>query len=261
MSPEAAARAANLLLAARREIRPMAALPADCRPATLGEGYLIQDAYVSQAGGPVAGFKIGATSARAQDFLDCDGPFAGTVLARDLHDSPAVLPAGRFVFRLIEPEFAVTLGRDLPPRAAPYGAAEVAEAVASLHPAIEVVTCGLEDWSRQGAPSLTADNGVNGALVLGPACRDWRHFDLPSHGVTLEVNGEAAGSGVGANALGSPLEALAWLANHQAGRGRALEAGHVVTTGVVTEFVELSAGDGAAAAFGPLGEVRVSFTD
>lgn len=261
MSPEAAARAAGLLLAARREVRPMAALPADCRPATLEEGYLVQDAYVSQAGGPVAGFKIGATSTRAQNFLDCDGPFAGTVLVRDLHESPAVLSAGRFVFRLIEPEFAFTLGRDLPARAAPYGAAEVAEAVASLHPAIEVVTCVLEDWSRQGVPSLTADNGVNGALVLGPACRDWRQFDLPSQPVTLAVNGQPAGRGVGANALGSPLEALAWLASHQARRGRALVAGQVVTTGVVTEFVELAAGDEAVADFGALGEVRVGFTD
>jgi 2-keto-4-pentenoate hydratase len=33
----------------------------------------------------------------------------------------------------------------------------------------------------------------------------------------------------------------------------------VVTTGVVTEFVELSAGDEAVADFGALGEARVAF--
>jgi 2-keto-4-pentenoate hydratase len=34
----------------------------------------------------------------------------------------------------------------------------------------------------------------------------------------------------------------------------------VVTTGVVTEFVELDAGDEAVADFGSLGEVRLAFT-
>jgi 2-keto-4-pentenoate hydratase len=156
----------------------------------------------AQSGDRPAGFKIGATSRRAQGFLDCDGPFAGTVLAGDLFESPATLPAGRFTFRLIEPEFAVTLGRDLPPRQVAYGMEDVDGAVASLHPAIEVVTSVLENWAGQGVPSLIADNGVNGALVLGPACRDWQDFDLASHEVTLSVNGAPAGSGRGANALG-----------------------------------------------------------
>jgi 2-keto-4-pentenoate hydratase len=255
-----AERAAGLLLAARRARRPIETLPDDCRPASLAEGYLAQDAFVALSGGAVAGFKIGATSAKAQTFLGIDAPFAGSVLKDDLHDSPAVLAAGRFSFRLIEPEFAFRLGRDLPPRANGYTTEEVAAAVAELYPAMEVVTSGLQNWRRQGVASLIADNGVNGALVLGPACADWRDFDLPRHEVTLRVNGEVAGTGVGGNALGGPMTALAWLVEHRARRGRGLEAGQVVTTGVVTEFVELDAGDEAVADFGPLGEVRLAFT-
>ncbi len=255
-----AERAAGLLLTARRARRPIEALPDDCRPATLDEGYLAQDAFVALSGGVVAGFKIGATSAKAQAFLGIDAPFAGCVLKDDLHDSPAVLAAGRFPFRLIEPEFAFRLGRDLPPRAKGYTPEEVAAAVAELHPAMELVTSGLQDWRRQGVASLIADNGVNAALVLGPACTDWRGLDLPRHEVTLRVNGEVAGAGVGGNALGGPLTALAWLADHRARRGQGLESGQVVTTGVVTDFVELDAGDEAVADFGPLGEVRLGFT-
>ncbi len=255
-----AERAAALLLAARRARRPIEALPDDCRPATLVEGYLAQDAFVALSGGAVAGFKIGATSAKAQAFLGIDAPFAGCVLKDDLHDSPAVLAAARFPFRLIEPEFAFRLGRDLAPRANGYTPEEVAAAVAELHPAIELVTSGLQDWRRQGVASLIADNGVNAALILGPACADWRELDLPRHEVTLRVNGEPAGTGVGGNALGGPLTALAWLVDHRARRGQGVAAGQVVTTGVVTEFVELDAGDEAVADFGPLGEVRLAFT-
>ena len=260
MTPLSHERAAELLHAARRDCRPIAGLPADCRPKTAAEAYRAQDAFVARSGDRVVGFKIGATSERAQTFLETDTPFAGCVLSRDLFDSPLTLPAGRFPFRLIEPEFAVRLARDLPARDTAYDAATVADAVASLHPAIELVTSGLADWARQGAPSLIADNGVNGALVLGPACADWRVFDLPRHAVTLRVNGAPAGEGVGGNSLGGPMNALAWLANHRAKRGLGLAAGQVVTTGVVTTFVELGAGEEAVADFGPLGEVRLNFT-
>jgi 2-keto-4-pentenoate hydratase len=259
MTPAQARRAAELLLAARGERRALEAIPADCRPADPDEGYRVQDAFVALAGKAVAGFKIGATSPRAQAFLEVEEPFAGCVLQGDLHDSPARLPARDFIFRLIEPEFAFRLGRDLPPRAQGYTREDVAAAVAALHPAIELVTSGLQDWRHQGAASLIADNGVDGGLVLGPACADWRGLDLPRHAVTLRVNGEVAGSGVGGNALGDPLTALAWLVDHRLRRGLGLAAGQVVTTGVVTELVELEAGDEAVADFGPLGEVRLAF--
>lgn len=259
MTPAQARRAAELLLEARRGRRPIEALPADCKPGSLDEGYRVQDAFVELSGKAVAGYKIGATSERAQSFLEIDAPFAGCVLHGDLHGSPATLPAGDFIFRLIEPEFAFRLGRDLPPRGAAYDSDEVADAVECLHPAIELVTSGLENWRGQGAAALIADNGVDGGLVLGPACADWRGLDLPGHAVSLAVNGAPAGDGVGANALGDPRAALAWLANHLSKRGRGLEAGAVVTTGVVTPFVELEAGDSAVADFGPLGQVQLTF--
>ena len=41
--------------------------------------------------------------------------------------------------RGIEAEVAFRLGRDLPPRAAPYTRAEVMAALATAHPAIEVL--------------------------------------------------------------------------------------------------------------------------
>ncbi len=259
MTPAQARRAAELLLEARRARRPIEALPEDCRPTDLDAGYQIQDAFIELSGKAVIGFKIGATSERAQAFLEVDAPFAGCVLDGNLHDSPAVLPAGDFIFRLIEPEFAFRLGRGLPPREAAYDRDAVAEAVECLHPAIELVTSGLENWRNQGAPALIADNGVDGGLVLGPARTDWRDFDLPRHAVSLTVNGAPAGDGVGANALGDPLAALAWLANHLSKRGHGLEAGAVVTTGVVTPFVELAAGDSAIADFGSFGQVRLMF--
>ncbi|MFQ5774779.1 MAG: 2-keto-4-pentenoate hydratase [Kiloniellaceae bacterium] len=261
MSPEDRQRAGALLLAARRNRSPILDLPDGCRPRDLAEAYGIQNAFVDAMGGDLAGFKIGATSRRAQDFLAVERPFFGCMSRAGVHASPATLSAGRFIFRLIEPEFAVRLGADLPPRAARYGRDQVAAAVAGVHPGFEVVTSAFgEAWTEVGALALIADNGVHGAFVLGPGTDDWRALDLAAHGVTFRRNGREEGTGRGANALGHPLDALAWLAGQDVRGGRGLKAGDLVTTGVVTPFIYAEAGDDLVADFGALGEVRLDFT-
>ncbi len=151
LSPEACRRAAGLLLAARRNLSPIPALPEDCRPAAAGEGYAIQAALRAARGGELAGFKIGATSQAARTLLATEEPFHGCLFADGVHDSPATLSAGDTIFRLIEPEFAFRLGADLPVREAPYGRAELVHAIASLHPAFEVVTSAYgEAWTGAG---------------------------------------------------------------------------------------------------------------
>lgn len=262
MSPEARARAAALLLAARRDRRPIPDLPEDCRPHDLAEAYGIQDALAAAAGGVPAGFKVAATNRAAQDYLGIDAPFHGRLFAAGVHESPATLSRGGFIFALVEPEFAFRMGAGLPARAAPYGRDEVAGAVASAHPAIEVVTCAFgEAWTRVGAPALAADNAVHGAFVLGPPCPGWRGLDLAAHSVRLRRNGRAEGAGTGANALGHPLDVLAWLADAGVRAGRGLEAGDLITTGVVTPFLYAEAGDSFVADFGVMGEVEVRFSE
>ncbi|RMD62106.1 MAG: hydratase [Alphaproteobacteria bacterium] len=261
MTPETRARAAALLLAARRERRPLSALPAEYRPRTLADGYGIQSAWITAAGGRVVGFKIGATSRKAQEYLGIAEPFYGCILDDVVFDSPAALSAGDYLFRLIEPEFALRLGRDLPPRPGGYTMNDLARAVNAVHPALEVVNSAYgAAWTDAGALALIADNGVNAALVLGPATADWHGFDLATHAVTFRRNNEEVGCGVGGHALGHPLAALAWLADQDVCGGRGLKAGDIVTTGVVTPFVHAEAGDDLTADFGSLGKVRLRFT-
>ncbi|MHA1152576.1 MAG: 2-keto-4-pentenoate hydratase [Alphaproteobacteria bacterium] len=267
LSPEACRRAAELLLAARRELSPIAALPEDCRPTTAAEGYRIQAALVAARGGELAGFKIGATSQVARALLATEEPFHGGLFADGIHDSPAILSAGDTNFRLIEPEFAFRLGADLPARKAPYGRDELVEAIAGLHPAFEVVNSAFgAAWTGAGLAQLIADNGVHACLVLGPAMADWRNLDLAVQEVVFESDGTEVGRGRGANALGHPLLALAWLADlgvlvdsvTQVCRG--LRAGDLITTGLVTPFAYAEAGTSLRADFGPLGAVELAFS-
>ena len=262
MTPEAAGRAAAALLAARAERRPIPALPEGCAPAGLEEAYEVQAAFVArsapEAPEAIAGFKIGATSAAARELLALEEPFYGTMLRAGILESPARISRGAHSFCLIEPEFAVCLGGDLPARAAAYSREEAAVAVASVHPAFEVVTSAYGPaWTGAGAASLVADNGVHGCLVLGQGQEDWRGLDLACHPVRFLRNGQEEGRGTGANALGHPLDALAWLAGRGAAGGRGLKAGDLVTTGVVTPFLYAEAGERFLADFGSLGQVRL----
>lgn len=259
MTSDAVAEAARILVSARLAGAPVGALPPACRPHSDAEGYVIQSALLASGGGETVGFKVGATSEKAQSFIGTETPFFGQVLREGCHESPAELPAEAFAFRLIEPEFAFRLGEALPARAAPYERDEVAAAVDALYPAIEVVTSCLRDWNRQGTPSIIADNGAHGALVLGARCDNWRALDLETHKVVLQVNGKTTGEGTGADCLGHPLNALTWLVNALSAQGRDLAAGSLITTGVVTPFELLEAGDRARADFGSLGEVVVAF--
>jgi len=90
---------------------------------------------------------------------------------------------------------------------------------------------------------LVADDFFGAGCVLGPARRDWRGLDLAACEAIMTVNGKSVGRGSGALVLGHPLEALAWLANSLAERGKALRSGDIVMTGSMVETRWLDAGD------------------
>ncbi len=252
--------AVELLIAARGDHRRLDAFPPTCRPQTFEDGHAIQEAFVKVWSVPVVGYKIGCTSLEAQKMLGSPGPFPGRVFAPVLLKSPAKVSAKAFHRLGIEPEFAFTMARDLPPREAKYARDEVAGAVAALHGAIEIVDGRWVDWIKAGVASIVADNGANGALILGPAVTDWRKIDLPKAKATLRFGDKHIAEGTGAAVLGHPLDALTWLANHLSARGYGLKAGDAVTTGTVASINFAEPGMHVTADFGAIGRVELRFT-
>jgi 2-keto-4-pentenoate hydratase len=235
-------------------------LPARCRPGTRAEGYAIQAEVAKLSGQSIAGWKIAATSTAGQQHIRVDGPLAGCLLsARALEGGARISLAGNHM-KVAEAEFAVRMGTPLPKRAEAYSVSEVLAAVASLHPAIEVPDSRYEDFTRVGAAQLIADVACACWFVLGPATRaDWRVIDLARHSVAAYRNGALAGQGSGANVLGDPRSALAWIANELSTYGDGLRAGDVVITGTCLTPVPVFAGDSVKADFGEFGVFEVAF--
>jgi 2-keto-4-pentenoate hydratase len=254
--------AAQTTAQARRSRTPLKVLPSATAPKDEAEGYRIQravhDLLLPQVGALV-GYKIGCTSAVMQRYLDIPHPCAGGVFARGVHASGATLKAADFVRVGVECEIAVRLARDLAASGAPFTADSVAGAIEVYLPAIEIVDERYVQWETMGAPTLVADDFFAAGCVLGePVAREAAPDLLAVVGRAL-INGVEAGRGTGADVLGHPHHALAWLANHLAEEGRSLHAGQLVLTGSLVKTVWLTAGDRVTMELEGLGRVEAAF--
>lgn len=262
LTSEALQQAAQFIAAARTSLKPLPSLPQQITPKSIEDGYRVQSAVhqlLATELGPLVGYKIGCTSEVMQQYLAIPHPCAGGVYARGVHQSGAVLSAADFVRIGVECEIAVRLEQDLVPAGAPFTRDSVAGSIECYLPAIEIVDDRYVSWETLGAPTLIADDFFAAGIVLGqPVARSAVPDLIDVEGRAL-INGEESGRGTGADVLGHPHNALAWLANHLASQGRRLRAGEIVMTGSLVKTVWLEAGDEATMHFSRLGSVQVSF--
>lgn len=232
--------------------------PKDMRMAELVRDYaagIIQDALSTH----VIGWKIGCSSERAMAALNVDEPFAGQLFDVLSHAGDTQVAVRVGGVNVPEPEFAFRMAFNLPPREEPYTEDDVAKAVDTVHPAIEVVDPRTPGGFGAPAPWLIADGAVSHFFVYGHGTGDWDAEALKSHRVVLSKNGDVVGEGTGVEALGGPLTALTWLVNHLRERGKTLHAREFVTTGIVTPIVGGVIGDRFEADFGALGKVEITY--
>jgi 2-keto-4-pentenoate hydratase len=254
--------AAQIIATSRRNRVGLKALPPDVAPKDEAEGYRVQRALhdlMLPESGSLIGYKIGCTSKVMQQYLDIPHPCGGGVFARGVHESGVRLRAADFVRVGVECEIAVRIGRDLLVSEWPFTAEWMMEAIESYLPAIEIVDDRYEKWETLGAPTLVADDFFAAGCVLGgPVARTAAPDLLAVQGRVL-INGAEAGRGTGADVLGHPHHALAWLANHLADEGRGLHAGQIVLTGSLVKTVWLKAGDHVVMELEGLGRVEAGF--
>jgi 2-keto-4-pentenoate hydratase len=254
--------AAKTIAAARRARTRLGPLAGDAAPQTEADGYRIQDALhelLEAEFGALVGYKIGCTSPVMQQYLDIPHPCGGGMFAKGVHKSGARLHAKDFVRVGVECEIAVRLGRDLAISEAPFTAEWVAESIEAYLPAIEIVDDRYVKWETMGAPTLVADDFFAAGCVLGKAVARSAAPDLLAVAGRALINGAEVGKGTGADVLGHPHNALAWLANHLAADGKGLRAGEIVLTGSLVKTVWLEAGDKVVMELKGLGKVEAVF--
>ena len=250
---------AECILAARLNGKMPAPTDQWVGSADIDSAYSVQRTLLGEIarreGSTVIGRKVGCTNQSARDLLGLDGPFHGALLSDTTMESPARIRRSDYPFIVLEPEFALKLGKPLEPENAPHTAESVAGAVDAVLPALEIVSSCHQDWTRAGPALLIADNGSSYGWIHGDPLTEWDVGSLMNTSVTLHVDGAEVATGSAGNVDSGPLGVLAWLAERVA-----LPAGAFVSTGTTTNVHFGDRGQRVEARFGKFGEVSVDIT-
>ncbi len=243
---------ADTLLNARRTGIAIADLPADLQPGDENEAFFVQD-IMARAFGEIGGWKIGARGADAE-------PFFAPMPAAWIGQNGSTFAGPMYRLNGVECEIAFRMGHNLLPRSIPYTRDEVIEAIASCHPAIEIIESAFADTTTVPRLASFADMQIHGGFVAGPAVADWQQINWANEKVTLVLDASVRLEKVGSNPGGNDLlRLLVYLANEGSVRTGGLRAGQYVTTGSWTGVTWASNDSAVMAEFEHAGSVAVEF--
>jgi 2-oxopent-4-enoate/cis-2-oxohex-4-enoate hydratase len=247
------------LYTALRERAPVDPLTSRHAGLTIEQAYGIQQRMIErrlQDGERIVGKKIGVTSRAVMNMLGVYQPDFGYMLDSMIVSEGDSIPMSTLIQPKAEGEIAFILKRDL--MGPGIGNADVLAATECVMPCFEIVDSRIRDWKIK-IQDTVADNASCGVFVLGDRAVDPKRIDLNTCGMVLEKNGEVVATGAGAAALGSPVNAVAWLANTLGRLGIGLKAGEVVLSGALAAMVPAKAGDNFRVSIGGLGGCSVRF--
>jgi 2-oxopent-4-enoate/cis-2-oxohex-4-enoate hydratase len=227
---------------------------------TIEDAYRIQNQMIQRrldAGESIIGKKIGVTSKAVMNMLNVYQPDFGYLLTDMVCSEGEDIPISE---KMIQPkaegEIAFLLKHDL--QGPGLTNADILRATEAVMPCFEIVDSRVRDWKIK-IQDTVADNASCGYLVLGGTAVNPRKVDLSVCGLTLEKNGELMHTGAGAAALGSPVNAMTWLANTMGELGVTLKAGEIILSGALCAMVPAVAGDSMRVSIGGIGSTSVRF--
>jgi len=222
---------------------------------TLADAYEIQArlaALKGRSGLRHIGWKTAFTNPTIRERFQAREPTRGYLFETALSRSEVSLSGGPEF--LVEPEVTFYLARDISgPRATE---AAVLSATGGLCASLELARIRFSGgWKLE---DVAADNAGAAYMVVSPVVMTSADVgDLASMTVVLEKNGEVVAKGTGAEVLGGPPKAVAWLANQLAATDLKLLAGQMILSGGLTLPVAAGVGDRVVARFDRLGTVEV----
>ena len=217
---------------------------------------VIAEIPFDETGETIVGKKIGVTSKIVMEMLNVDQPDFGQMTSGMVFNEGEAIRCDTMIAPKAEAEVAFMLKRDL--MGPGVTAADVLRATDCVMPCFEIVDSRIRDWKIK-IQDTVADNASCGVLTLGGLRKSPRHLDLALAGMVLEKNGEVISTSAGASVQGSPVNAVAWLANTLGRLGIGLKAGEVILSGSQSPLVPVKPGDSLVCSVGGLGGTSVRF--
>lgn len=231
-------------------------------PATLADGYVIQDMSIARWPDVVAGWKVGLVPPEYRDAAGAErlvGPIFSHLIRDHTLGETHAMPVFSNGFAAIEAEFIFVLGQSVPlgTEITPELARQVA---GKLHVGVEIASSPFPGINDLGPICVVTDFGNNFGLIVGPEIEDWLSRGWSDMPASVAINGVQVGSTTAASLPGGPIGALEFSLRLMQARGIALEAGSRISTGAVTGVHQAYAGDKSRVDFGPWGEIELVLT-
>ncbi|MBL8628204.1 MAG: 2-keto-4-pentenoate hydratase [Rhodospirillaceae bacterium] len=248
---------AGQLVHARLRAQSLPGFPG-VQPTDLQTAYACQEQAIGLWPDEIVGWKIGRlASDQEKRFgqMRLSGPIFNKALRHASKDVSVAFPVFAGGFAAVESEFVLRLDRDAPADKTTWTTAEATDIVGAMHIAIETAGSPMAAINDLGSTAVISDFGNNAGLILGPEISDWKSRELDTLTVTTSINGVVAGHGTAAGIPGGPVEALRFLLEHTAQRGRPLKKGMLISTGAITGIHDVVAGQTGLADFGNDGRI------
>ncbi len=226
------------------------------------EAYHISQAFlklrIDNDNESVVGKKIGVTSLAVQQMLGVFQPDFGFLTDRmQVANATNVAITDNLIQPRAEAEIAFRLKKSL--KGPGISQQDVLAATESIIPCFEIVDSRIHDWKVK-IQDTVADNASCGIYVLGDNEFDPQGLDLADLSVEVLKNDEIISRGKGAAVQGTPLAAVAWLANTLGELGTPLLAGETILSGSLVPLEPVAAGDKFVMEFVELeGSAAISF--
>ena len=253
------AAAAKSLYEALRSRETIAPLTQTYDGLTIDDAYAISLGFLNHRmdkdGETVIGKKIGVTSKPVMDMLGVNQPDFG-FLTDVMWAKENVIDTSDMIQPRAEAEIAFRLKSDL--KGPGVTEADVIAATESVAACFEVVDSRVHNWQVKIQDTI-ADNASCGTMAIGSDWVDPNDVDLLTCKAVVMKNGDTLSEGVGAATLGSPLAAVAWLANTLGERGIPFKAGEIILSGSLVALEPVVAGDKMSVTIDGIGDCEVSF--
>ena len=229
---------------------------------SIKEAYKFQDISEKLLKMKRIGWKIGATSLKAQQYLNTKEPVTAPIFKDYCYQSPSTITIFTKQNSSVESEFGYKFKKHLPPKAKKYDLYEIISAIDCLIPVIEIIASRFKGgFENLGSIKLIADMVVHAGLVKGREINKWENINLPEQNVELYKNESKIISGYGSDVLGSPLNVLEWSINHLSKRGKHINPGDIISTGTCTGIIPIFPGDNIVANFVGLDTIKLNISN
>jgi len=202
------------------------------------------------------GKKIGVTSAPVMNMLGVSQPDFG-FLTDAMWAKDNIIDTSAMILPRAEAEIAFKLKADL--KGPGITEDDVLAATESVAACFEVVDSRIKDWNVKIQDTI-ADNASCGTMAISDTWVNPNDVDLLGCRAIVTKNGAPLSEGIGAATLGSPLKAVAWLANTLGGRGIPFKAGEIILSGSLVALEPVTVGDNMHVTIEGIGECSVIFT-